>query len=219
MAEACDILRLPRHQSQRLGFCYVSIRQIQSTTVLAVRRDGQVAMGADGQVTVGEIVMKAGARKVRRVYRGEVLVGFSGATADAFALFERFERQLERCNGNVRRAAVDLAREWRGDRFLRDLEAWLLIGAREGILVLSGTGDVVEPDDDLAAIGSGGPYAHAAARALLRATALPAGEVVQIALETAGAMCIYTNTQITLDVIAAPATVAADSIDASGVDA
>jgi len=174
---------------------------IRSTTVLAVCRDGEVAMGADGQVTVGELVMKAGARKVRRVYHDEVLVGFSGATADAFALFERFERQLEHYKGNTRRAAVELAREWRSDRFLRELEAWLLIGSKEGILVLSGTGDVVEPDDNLAAIGSGGPYAQAAARALMRATTLSASEITRIGLETAAAMCIYTNDQISVDAI------------------
>jgi len=183
-------------------------------------------MGADGQVTVGELVMKAGARKVRRVFHGDVLVGFSGATADAFALFERFERQLEHASGNVRRASVDLAREWRTDRYLRDLEAWLLVGSREGILVLSGTGDVIEPDDELAAIGSGGPYAQAAARALLRATSLPADEIVRLSLETAGAMCIYTNTQITLDVISfdehddhiSATSMGSDTADGRGVD-
>lgn len=169
--------------------------------MLAVRRHGEVAMGADGQVTVGELVMKASARKVRRIFHDEVLVGFSGATADAFALFERFERQLEHYNGNIRRAAVELAREWRADRFLRELEAWLLIAGKEGILVLSGTGDVVEPDDDLAAIGSGGPYAHAAARALLRATELSASEITRLGLETAAAMCIFTNDQISVDTI------------------
>lgn len=169
--------------------------------MLAVRRNGEVAMGADGQVTVGELVMKASARKVRRIFHDEVLVGFSGATADAFALFERFERQLEHYNGNIRRAAVELAREWRADRFLRELEAWLLIAGKEGILVLSGTGDVVEPDDDLAAIGSGGPYAHAAARALLRATDLRASEITRIGLETAAAMCVFTNDQISVDTI------------------
>ncbi len=158
-------------------------------------------MGADGQVTVGELVMKAGARKVRRIFHDEVLVGFSGATADAFALFERFERHLERCSGNTRRAAVELAREWRSDRYLRELEAWLLIGGRDGILVLSGNGDVIEPDDDLAAIGSGGPYAQAAARALLRATDLSAAEITRLALETAAAMCIYTNNQISVEAI------------------
>jgi ATP-dependent HslUV protease subunit HslV len=175
---------------------------MRSTTVLAVRRNGEVAMGADGQVTVGELVMKASARKVRRIFRDEVLVGFSGATADAFALFERFERQLEHYNGNIRRAAVELAREWRADRFLRELEAWLLVAGKEGILVLSGTGDVVEPDDDLAAIGSGGPYAHAAARALMQATDLGAADITRIGLETAAAMCIYTNDQISVDTIA-----------------
>jgi ATP-dependent HslUV protease, peptidase subunit HslV len=176
-------------------------RTIRSTTVLAVRRDGAVAMGADGQVTVGELVMKASARKVRHLYHDEVLVGFSGATADAFALFERFERQLEHYHGNTRRAAVELAREWRGDRFLRELEAWLLVAGKEGILVLSGTGDVVEPDDDLAAIGSGGPYAQAAARALLKTTELSAADITRIGLETAAAMCIYTNEQISVDTL------------------
>jgi len=172
-------------------------------------------MGADGQVTVGELVMKAGARKVRRLYHDEVLVGFSGATADAFALFERFERQLEHYHGNARRAAVELAREWRGDRFLRELEAWLLIAGKEGILVLSGTGDVVEPDDDLAAIGSGGPYAQAAARALLTATELGATEITRIGLETAAAMCIYTNDQISVDTLSflAPAAIEPDHRD------
>jgi ATP-dependent HslUV protease, peptidase subunit HslV len=158
-------------------------------------------MGADGQVTVGELVMKASARKVRRLYHDEVLVGFSGATADAFALFERFERQLEHYHGNTRRAAVELAREWRGDRFLRELEAWLLVAGKDGILVLSGTGDVVEPDDDMAAIGSGGPYAQAAARALLKTTDLDATEITRIGLETAAAMCIYTNEQISVDTL------------------
>jgi ATP-dependent HslUV protease subunit HslV len=158
-------------------------------------------MGADGQVTVGELVMKASARKVRRIYNDEVLVGFSGATADAFSLFERFERQLDHYHGSIRRAAVELAREWRSDRFLRELEAWLLIGGKEGIRVLSGNGDVVEPDDDMAAIGSGGPYAHAAARALMRVTTLSAAEITRIGLETAAGMCIYTNDQISVETI------------------
>ena len=172
-------------------------------------------MGADGQVTVGELVMKASARKVRRIFHDEVLVGFSGATADAFALFERFERQLEHYHGNTRRAAVELAREWRGDRFLRELEAWLLVAGKEGILVLSGTGDVVEPDDELAAIGSGGPYAQAAARALLKTTNLSAAEITRIGLETAAAMCIYTNDQISVDTLSflSPAPVEAQHRD------
>jgi len=184
--------------------CYqlADARAIRSTTVLAVRRGGEVAMGADGQVTVGEIVMKASARKFRRIFNDEVLVGFSGATADAFALFERFERQLEHYRGNMRRAAVELAREWRSDRFLRELDAWLLVAGKDGILVLSGIGDVVEPDDDLAAIGSGGPYAQAAARALLKTTDLSASAITRVGLETAAAMCIYTNDQITVDTIA-----------------
>jgi ATP-dependent HslUV protease subunit HslV len=186
--------------------------QIRSTTVLAVRRNGEVAMGADGQVTVGEMVMKAGARKVRRIYQDQVLVGFAGATADAFTLFERFERQLEHYNGIVRRAAVELAREWRSDRFLRELEAWLLIASREGILILSGNGDVIEPDDDLAAIGSGGPYAHAAARALLYHTELSATEITRIGLETAAAMCIYTNNQISVETVEASAPPAVEAV-------
>jgi ATP-dependent HslUV protease subunit HslV len=158
-------------------------------------------MGADGQVTVGELVMKASARKVRRLFNDEVLVGFSGATADAFALFERFERQLDHYHGNIRRAAVELAREWRSDRFLRELDAWLLVAGKDGILVLSGTGDVVEPDDDLAAIGSGGPYAQAAARALLKTTDLSASAITRVGLETAAAMCIYTNDEIAVDTL------------------
>jgi ATP-dependent HslUV protease subunit HslV len=166
----------------------VDTPKIRSTTVLAVRRNGQVSMGADGQVTVGELVMKASARKVRRIYHDQVLVGFSGATADAFSLFERFERQLEHFNGNSRRAAVELTREWRSDRFLRELEAWLLIAGREGIL-------------ELAAIGSGGPYAQAAAKALYRATELSATDITRIGLETAASMCIYTNDQISVDTI------------------
>jgi ATP-dependent HslUV protease, peptidase subunit HslV len=174
-------------------------------------------MGADGQVTVGELVMKAGARKVRRIYHDEVLVGFSGATADAFTLFERFERQLEHYNGNARRAAVELAREWRADRFLRELEAWLLIGSKEGILVLSGTGDVVEPDDELAAIGSGGPYAQAAARALMKATPLSASEITRIGLETAAAMCIYTNDQISVECVTFAPPVPTDSAEGDGL--
>jgi len=186
--------------------------RVRSTTVLAVRKNGELAMGADGQVTVGELVMKAGARKVRRIFHDEALVGFSGATADAFALFERFERQLERCSGNTRRAAVELAREWRSDRYLRELEAWLLVGGKDGILVLSGTGDVIEPDDDLAAIGSGGPYAHAAARALLRATDLSASEITRLALETAAAMCIYTNDQISVESVSYAGVPALDSV-------
>ena len=168
-------------------------------------------MGADGQVTVGELIMKAGARKVRRIYHDQVLVGFSGATADAFALFERFERQLEHYNGNSRRAAVELAREWRADRFLRELEAWLLIGSKDGILVLSGNGDVVEPDDEMAAIGSGGPYAHAAARALIKTTDLSASEITRIGLETAAAMCIYTNDQISVESVSFAPLAAVDS--------
>lgn len=171
---------------------------VHATTVLAVRRDGALAMASDGQVTVGNVVMKRGAQKVRRVGGGRVLVGFAGGAADALALTERLEAKLEAFPGNVRRAAVELAREWRSDRMLRRLEAMLVVGDIEGVLVVSGTGDVIEPDDGIAAIGSGGSYALAAARALVRHTTLPAREVATEALRVAGEICIYTNDAITV---------------------
>ncbi len=171
---------------------------VHATTVLAVRRDGALAMASDGQVTVGNVVMKRGAQKVRRVGGGRVLVGFAGGAADALALTERLEAKLEAFPGNVRRAAVELAREWRSDRMLRRLEAMLVVGDTEGVLVVSGTGDVIEPDDGIAAIGSGGSYALAAARALVRHTPLPAREVATEALRVAGEICIYTNDAITV---------------------
>ena len=171
---------------------------IRSTTVLAVIRNGAIAMASDGQVTVAEAVMKQGAQKVRRSAKGDALIGFAGGAADALALSERLEAKLEAHPGNVRRAAVELAREWRTDRALRRLEAMLLVGDRERILVVSGNGDVIEPDDGIAAIGSGGGYAMAAARALLRHTELPAAEIAQEALEIAAEICIYTNDRVTV---------------------
>jgi ATP-dependent HslUV protease subunit HslV len=171
---------------------------IHATTVLAVLRDGALAMASDGQVTVGSVVMKRGAQKVRRVANGRALVGFAGSAADALALTERLEAKLEAFPGNVRRAAVELAREWRSDRMLRRLEAMLVVGDAAGVLMVSGTGDVIEPDDGIAAIGSGGAYALAAARALLRHTQLPAREIAAEALRVAGEICIYTNDATTV---------------------
>ena len=169
-----------------------------ATTILAVRRDGRVAIGGDGQVTVGDTVMKAGAVKVRALKGGKVLAGFAGAAADALTLFERFEEKLERHPGNLQRAAVELAKDWRSDRALRRLEALLIVVDRDHGFVLSGTGEPIEPDDGILAIGSGGSYALAAARALVRETALTPAEVVRRALTIAGEICVYTNTQITV---------------------
>jgi ATP-dependent HslUV protease subunit HslV len=167
--------------------------RIRSTTVLAVRRDGKVALGGDGQVTMGNTVVKSTARKIRRLHDGKIVAGFAGSAADGITLFEKFEARLKEYNGNLMRAAVELAKDWRTDRVLRRLEALLLVADREKTLLLSGTGDVIEPDGDAAAIGSGGPYALAAARALLEATALPAREIAERALAIAGDICIYTN--------------------------
>jgi ATP-dependent HslUV protease, peptidase subunit HslV len=174
------------------------VPRIRSTTILAVRRDGHVALGGDGQVSIGETVMKAHAQKVRTLKGGKVLAGFAGSTADAFTLFERFEEKLERFPENLPRAAVELAKDWRSDRVLRRLEALLAVVDRQHGFVLSGTGDVIEPDDGILAIGSGGPFALAAARALREHSALPAGDVVRKALQIAGDICIYTNTEITV---------------------
>jgi len=163
------------------------------TTILSVRRGSQVAMGGDGQVTLGNIVVKASARKVRRLYRDQVLAGFAGATADAFTLFERFESKLEKHQGHLVRAAVELTRDWRTDRVLRRLEAMLAVADREASLIITGNGDVLEPELGIVAIGSGGPYAQAAARALLVNTAIEPAEIVKKSLEIAGDLCIYTN--------------------------
>ena len=169
------------------------------TTVVAVRHKGKVVIAGDGQVTLGETVMKRGARKVRRLYKDQIIAGFAGATADAFTLFERFEAKLEQYHGNLPRAAVELAKDWRTDRLLRRLEALLIVADRESTLVISGTGDVIEPDDGVAAIGSGGPYAQAAAKALVRHSSLEAREIAREAMRIAAEICIYTNEQITLE--------------------
>jgi ATP-dependent HslUV protease subunit HslV len=179
-------------------FAEVDVR-VRSTTVVCVRRDGKVAMGADGQVTMEKVVLKHGARKLRRLGDGQVLAGFAGATADAFTLFEKFEGKLKEYAKNLPRAAVELAKEWRTDRYLRRLEALLVVADKERTLILSGTGDVVEPDEGIAAIGSGGPYAQAAASALLRHSQLSARQICEEALYTAARICIYTNDQLTFE--------------------
>jgi ATP-dependent HslUV protease subunit HslV len=181
----------------------VSAEKIRSTTVLAVRRDGHVVIGGDGQVTMGNTVVKASARKIRRLGDGKVLAGFAGSAADGLTLFEKFEARLKEFNGNLPRAAVELAKDWRTDRMLRRLEALLLVADREKTLLLSGTGDVIEPDVDAAAVGSGGPYAIAAARALLGATKLSAREIAERSLTIAGEICIYTNGVLVFEEIGA----------------
>jgi ATP-dependent HslUV protease, peptidase subunit HslV len=169
-----------------------------STTILAVRRDGVLALGGDGQVTLGNTVMKSNARKVRRLYEGKVLAGFAGGTADAFTLFERFEGKLQKF-GNLTRAAIELAKDWRQDRYLRRLEALLLVGDPGSLYVISGNGDVIEPELPLAAIGSGGPFAQSAARALFENTTLSAREIVEKSLGIAADTCIYTNRNLTIE--------------------
>ena len=168
------------------------------TTILAVRKNGAVAMGGDGQVTLGNTVMKGNARKVRRLYNDKVLAGFAGGTADAFTLFERFEGKLEKF-GNITRAAIDLAKDWRSDRYLRRLEALLLVGDKEKLFIISGNGDVIEPEHDVAAIGSGGSFALAAARALAENTNMEAKDIVEKAMGIAADICIYTNRNLILD--------------------
>lgn len=176
----------------------MTLPTFHATTILCVRRDGRVAMGGDGQVTVGDTVMKSGAVKVRALKGGKVLAGFAGAAADALTLFEKFEEKLERHPGNLARAAVELAKDWRSDRALRRLEALLIVADRDNGFVLSGNGELIEPDDGILAIGSGGSYALAAARALVRETTLAPVEVVKRAMTIAGEICVYTNTQITV---------------------
>jgi ATP-dependent HslUV protease subunit HslV len=171
------------------------------TTILSVRRGAQVALGGDGQVTLGNVVVKGGARKVRRLYHDRILAGFAGGTADAFTLFERFEAKLDKHQGNLLRSAVELAKDWRTDRMLRRLEAMLAVADREKSLVITGQGDVLEPEQGIVAIGSGGPYAQAAARALLENTALSAREIVEKALAVAADLCIYTNHQRTIETL------------------
>jgi ATP-dependent HslUV protease subunit HslV len=172
---------------------------IRSTTILAVRRDGRVAVAGDGQVTLDRTVMKSGARKVRRLYNDKIIAGFAGSTADAFSLFARFESKLEQYRGQLQRAAVELGKDWRTDKYLRHLEALLLVADDSASLVISGSGDVIEPDDGVVAIGSGGPYAVAAARALLRHTDLPARRVAEEAMAITSEICIYTNNNLVIE--------------------
>src|ERR1039458_9882906 len=176
-----------------------SPRLIRSTTVLCVRRDNKVVMAGDGQVTLGESIIKHGAKKIRRLYQDKILAGFAGSTADAFTLFSRFEAKLEQYHGNIGRSAVELAKDWRTDKFLRHLEALLLVSDRETTFLLSGQGDVIEPDTGIAAIGSGGPFAQAAAQALADHTQLSPREIAEEAMKIAGRMCIYTNDRITIE--------------------
>lgn len=169
------------------------------TTIIAVRKDGRVAMAGDGQVTLGNTVLKRGAKKIRRLYHDRVLAGFAGGVADALALFERFERKLEEYGGNLPRAAVELAKEWRMEKVLRRLEALLVVADTRHLLLISGSGEVIEPDDGIVAVGSGGPYALAAARALVRHTSLDAGAIAREAMAIAAEICIYTNEHIAVD--------------------
>ncbi len=178
------------------------MEQFHGTTILSARRGASVALGGDGQVTLGNIVVKAGARKVRRLYNDRILAGFAGGTADAFTLFERFEAKLDKHQGNLVRSAVELAKDWRTDRMLRRLEAMLAVADRTSSLVITGAGDVLEPEYGLIAIGSGGPYAQAAARALLDATELDAEAIVRRALAIAAELCIYTNQNVVVETLA-----------------
>jgi ATP-dependent HslUV protease subunit HslV len=177
------------------------MEQFHGTTILSTRRDGKVALGGDGQVTLGNVVVKASARKVRRLHHERILAGFAGGTADAFTLFERFEAKLDKHQGNLLRSAVELAKDWRTDRVLRRLEAMLAVADRETSLIITGMGDVIEPESGLVAIGSGGPYAQAAARALLENTQLDAESIVRKALSIAADLCIYTNQQIVVETL------------------
>jgi ATP-dependent HslUV protease subunit HslV len=174
---------------------------LHGTTILAVRRDGKCAVAGDGQVTLGQTIVKHGARKIRRLHHGDVLAGFAGSTADAMALFSKFEGKLEEHRGNLERSAVELAKEWRTDRVLRRLEAFLVVADRTHSFLLSGAGDVIAPDDGLVAIGSGGPYALAAARALLAHSALEAGPLAKEALTIAAGICLYTNDEIVVETL------------------
>ncbi|HPU78746.1 ATP-dependent protease subunit HslV [Accumulibacter sp.] len=175
--------------------------QYHGTTILSVRRGKRVAMGGDGQVTLGNIVIKASARKVRRIHQGQILAGFAGGTADAFTLFERFEAKLDKHQGNLLRSAVELAKDWRSDRALRRLDAMLSVADRENSLIITGNGDVVEPEHGIVAIGSGGAFAHSAARALVENSELDPAEVVRKSLQIASELCIYTNQNFTIEVL------------------
>lgn len=177
------------------------MEQFRGTTILSVRREGQVVIGGDGQVSLGNTVMKGNARKVRRLYQNKVIAGFAGGTADAFTLFERFESKLEEHHGNLTRAAVELAKDWRTDRILRRLEALLAVADKDASLIITGNGDVVQPEEDLIAIGSGGPFAQAAAKALVQNTELSALDIVEKGLEIAADICIYTNHNRSIEVL------------------
>ena len=177
------------------------MEQFHGTTIVSVRRDRTVALGGDGQVTLGNVVVKGGAKKVRRLYQDRILAGFAGGTADAFTLFERFEAKLDKHQGNLMRSAVELAKDWRTDRMLRRLEAMLAVADREHSLIITGTGDVLEPEQGVLAIGSGGPFAQAAARALMDNTQLGPREIVEKSLAIAADLCIYTNHQRTIEVL------------------
>src|SRR6266849_5760386 len=177
------------------------MESFHGTTILSVRRGSSVALGGDGQVTLGNVVVKGGAKKVRRLYQDRILAGFAGGTADAFTLFERFEGKLDKHQGNLMRSAVELAKDWRTDRILRRLEAMLAVADRESSLIITGMGDVIEPEEGIVAIGSGGPYAQSAALALLKNTELGAREIVDKALAIAADLCIYTNHQRTIEVL------------------
>jgi ATP-dependent HslUV protease subunit HslV len=181
------------------------VSDFHATTIVAVKRGGEVAVAGDGQVTVGDVVMKHRAVKVRRLFKDRVVVGFAGSIADALTLFDKFEQHLEKHQGNLLRAAVGLSKEWRTDKFLRHLEAMLIAADDEQLLLLSGDGEVIEPDDDILAIGSGGPYAHAAARALVENTDLAAPDVARKALEIAAQLCIFTNGEISVETLATSA--------------
>lgn len=193
---------LPRHQIQydiRTTPQEIPLEQFRGTTILSVRRNGKVVIGGDGQVTMGNTVMKGNARKVRRLHNDQVIAGFAGGTADAFTLFERFEAKLDQHRGNLTRAAVELAKDWRSDRALRRLEALLAVADKEASLIITGNGDVVEPEQGIIAIGSGGPFAQSAARALLENTELPARDIVERSLNIAADICIYTNRNLTIE--------------------
>ena len=195
-AAGSSVSRRRSASSQRTG---PERTRIRSTTVLCVRRNDRVVMAADGQVTLGESVIKHTARKIRRLYQDKVLAGFAGSTADAFSLFSRFEAKLEQYAGNLGRSAVELAKDWRTDKMLRNLEALLVVADLQQTYLISGAGDVIEPDEGITAIGSGGSYALAAARALIQNTELPAREIAEKSLRIAGQICIYTNDQITIE--------------------
>jgi len=205
--EACARMKFPRlgarrnpRRDEKIERADLSMKEkVRSTTILCVRRNAKVVMAGDGQVTIGQEVLKASARKLRRLYNDKILAGFAGSTADAFALFSRFESKLEQHNGNLARAVVELAKEWRTDRVLRHLEALLLVADAQSTYIVSGNGDVIEPDSDVAAIGSGGPFAKAAATALIENTKLGAKEIADKAMKIAGEICIYTNQSITYE--------------------